>query len=79
MEHQINSKLPVGSYQIICTSCGEVKGSGFNDFTQASIVTLNYSETCSKCGGKVILETNPIETKNKYDKDHPYIDNCNEN
>ena len=72
MEHRINPELPAGSYRIICTKCGDVKEFGYGDFTKANLASMKHSPVCDKCGGKVILETNPEEVKNKYDKDHPY-------
>jgi len=47
------------------------------DTNKAGIVAMKYSDICDDCHGEVILETNPKDEKQKYDKDHPYPQNNN--
>ncbi len=72
MRHVINDVIPKGSYRIICSACGDEKEVGNGGFTQANVVAMRYPVKCKKCGGELILETNPDEVANRYNKEHPY-------
>lgn len=75
MRQEINDQLNQGNFRIICTQCGHIFVDEYGDMTEWAIKTSRQSEICSYCGGEVILEANPKQIHNKYDKEHPYPDN----
>ena len=72
MKHNPNVKLAEGTYRIVCSKCQKIFEEGKGEITQANLDAMGYADTCDKCGGKVVLETNPTPQKNKYDAEHPY-------
>lgn len=77
MRHNPNTNLPKGSFRIICTKCNKVYHQGQGSITNASLLSDSYSEKCEVCHGEVVLETNPLDEKPKYDKDHQYPHSSN--
>ena len=73
MKHVINDKLQKGCYRIICAKCKTIYEQSTGDFTIAAIASMKYKLTCELCSGELILETNPITPKPKYNKEHPYM------
>lgn len=75
MEHCVNSRLEVGTYQIVCPHCGSIAKEGNGDFTVAARESLIYEQCmCSSCGKRYILETNPMPCMNRYDANNQYPD-----
>jgi hypothetical protein len=77
MKHRVNGNLTKGSFRVVCSNCSKVYIVEEGDINKAGIVAMKYSDICDDCHGEVILETNPKDEKQKYDKDHPYPQNNN--